>query len=311
MGIYDRDYYRREGPSFLESLSGRANVCKWLIIINVGIFFLQAIAVFEHDRFARRGDLVTELFALNVKDVMAGQVWRLVTYSFLHAGIWHILFNMLFLWWFGKDMEELYGWKEFLAFYLSAAVLGGIAYVAGGLGGVDPGARVANCIGASGAVTAVMVLCACHYPTQVIYFFLVPVPIWLFVIFQVAQDLFGVLGGGGTTAYTVHLGGAAFAFPYYKFNWRVMTLVPDFRAWQRRRSRPQLRVYRGEEEAEELHLPTPVPVAAPPAGDLDEHLEAKLDAVLEKVAKHGQSSLTDTEKQILMRASEVFKKRRT
>jgi membrane associated rhomboid family serine protease len=315
MGIYDRDYYRREGPSFLESLSGRAEVCKWLIIVNVVVFVLQLLS----------RELVTQALILDTRAVMDGQVWRLLTYAFLHdpSNLFHILFNMLFLWWFGKDMEELYGAKEFLAFYLIAAVVGGLAFQAGW---ASDAARGRFCLGASGAVTAVMVLYAFHYPTHVIYFFgIVPVPIWLFVAFQVAQDLFGVMGGGARdTAYTVHLGGAAFGFAYYKLQWRIMNLWPDLKSWQRRRSQPRLRVYRGEDETrsepaeqveqpiEQAPMPTPVSVAAPPTtGELDEHLEAKLDAVLAKVAKSGQGSLTDSEKQILMRASEVYKKRRT
>ena len=68
--------------------------------------------------------------------------------------------------------------------------------------------------------------------------------------------------------------------------------------------RPRLHVYRDEPRQ-------PVPVAAPPSGDVDEQLEAKLDAVLEKVARTGKDSLTDNEKQILMRASEIYKKRRS
>jgi hypothetical protein len=163
-----------------------------------------------------------------------------------------------------------------------------------------------NCLGASGAVTAVMVLCACHFPTRVIYLFmLLPVPIWVFVLFQVVQDLFGLLGGSpGTTAVSVHLGGAAFGFLYHYYDWRVVNWLPNFSGWSR--GRPNLRVYREEEPS------APVPVAAAPsAADLDEHLEAKLDAVLEKVARFGQSSLTESERQILMRASEVYRRRRS
>src|SRR5205807_5684432 len=102
-----------------------------------------------------------------------------------------ILFNMVFLWWFGSDVEDLYGPREFLLFYLASAFLGGVAFVAARLLGF-PGTLS---LGASGAVTAVLVLCAIHYPTRIIYlFFLIPVPIWLFVVFSVAMDAFTLLG---------------------------------------------------------------------------------------------------------------------
>ena len=307
MGIYDREYYRREGPSFLGSFASRGRVCWWLIGINVAAFVIQLVTAqrVEAEGFiadVRWGPFV-DWFILDSSAVLHGQVWRLLTYAFLHdpASIWHILFNMLFLWWFGKDMEDIYGSKEFLAFYLCSAVLGGVAFVLTNF-------RGGLCLGASGAVTAILVLYALHYPTHVIYIFLlVPVPIWLFVVFQVAQDTFIFFSQMKTgVAVVVHLAGAAFAFAYYKLHWRVLHIVPDLSALRRSLSRPRLRVYR--EEAPPPRVPTPVVAAN--GGDVDEHLEAKLDAVLEKVARHGRGSLSESEQQILVRASEVYKKRR-
>jgi membrane associated rhomboid family serine protease len=295
MGIYDREYYRRDGPSFLGSLANTGQVCKWLILINVGVFVLQLILQ----------DPFTDALLLEPDAVLGGQVWRLLTYAFLHEphSLWHILFNMLFLWWFGTRIEDRYGHSEFLTFYLVSAVLGGLLYEAAAVvHWIEP----APCLGASGAVTAVLVLYAFHYPRDIIYiWFILPVPIWLLVGFQVVSDAYLFANRAHTgTAVAVHIGGAAFAFLYQKFDLRLLSLVPDFRAWRRQRGRPQLRLYREEE------TPQPVSVAAPP-GDVDEHLEAKLDAVLEKVARHGQSSLTEGERQILLRASEVYKRRRS
>jgi membrane associated rhomboid family serine protease len=310
MGIYDREYYRREGPSLLGSLTGRAQVCKWLIIINIAAFILQLLTA-NHGN----GGLFTDAFELDVQKVVeSGQVWRLLTYAFLHlpSDIWHIVINMLFLWWFGNDLEEVYGSREFLAFYLVSAVVGGLAYTAQGwIGHVYWHNPYGRCLGASGAVMAVMILCACHFPGKtVLVFFILPMPIWLMAVIWVALDAFRLLGNrAGEIAVTVHLGGAAFGFAYFKMQWRLTSLWSSLGNWQRRRNRPKLRVYRPETE-EEAPMPTPVSVAAP-GSDLDEHLEAKLDAVLEKVAKTGQASLTDGERQILMRASEVYKRRRS
>ena len=113
MGIYDREYYRREGPSYLGSFMERGKVCKWLIIINVICFGLQKFSpVLElpNGDVAVQGqqkEPFTEIMQLDAQDVCHGQVWRLLTYAFMHAGIMHILFNMLFLWWLGTDVEEL------------------------------------------------------------------------------------------------------------------------------------------------------------------------------------------------------------
>jgi membrane associated rhomboid family serine protease len=301
MGIYDRDYYRREGPSFLGTFTSQGQVCKWLIIINAIAFVIQVLT-------ASRGVPFTEFFDLTPQKVFDGEVWRLLTYAFLHSpgSLFHILWNMLFLWWFGHELEEMYGRWEFLAFYITSALLGGIVYTLAWFFGIGP---PNPCLGASGAVTAVMVVFAFHYPTRIILlFFVLPVPIWVLVAFQVLQDSFGFLSGlDRGIAVTVHLAGAGFGALYYQTNLRLLDMLPTFHLGQRPRSRPRLRVYR-EEEAE---TPQPVQVGASPAGDVDEQLEAKLDAVLEKVARSGQASLTETERQILLRASEIYKKRRS
>lgn len=304
MGIYDREYYRREGPSLFASLTEHGKVCKWLIVINVVVYVLQMLS-----RHGPGPSLVEEYAALNATQVLQGEVWRLLSYAFLHDehAPWHILWNMLFLWWFGCDVEDIYGKSEFLALYLVSAVLGGLAFVATQL------AQVTNpdgvCVGASGAVTTVMMLCALHFPHRVILlFFLLPVPIWLIVLYQVVKDSFVFLSGiNDGTAVQVHLAGAALGFAYFKFQWRVLNWFPNLRGW-RRRARPKLRIHR-EEPAVVASAAAPRP--EPAGGDVDEQLEAKLDAVLEKMARHGQGSLTETEKQILFRASEVYRKRRT
>ena len=328
MGIYDREYYRREGPSFLEAFALRGQVCNWLIILNIVAYAVQLftrvrVENWEVFPYWAPGPF-TDALVLDVNAVLHGEVWRLLTYAFLHdPGVgpnpggfyWHIVFNMLFLYWFGRDLEETYGPREFLAFYLVAAVLGGVAFVATGLLTDSQ-----FCLGASGAVTAVLVLCALHFPNRtILLFFFIPVPLWVFVGFQVAQDslLFlhqtalppGIPQLKSRVAVSVHLGGAAFALLYYKLHWRLSSLWANALSWKAQRSRPRLRVYR-EEDARPVR---PAAASAPPSEgrDVDEQLEAKLDAVLAKVARSGQASLSESERQILLRASEIYKRRRT
>jgi membrane associated rhomboid family serine protease len=314
MGIYDRDYYRREGHSIFGSFSDRGVICKWLIVINIVVFVLQLLTrrwgvadPTDPDLMGMpAGGPVTEWFVLNVDRVLHGEVWRLLTYAFLHdpRDIFHILFNMLLLWWFGTDVEDLYGTREFLACYLVSAFVGGLIFVLTFLTGLSRGSDV---LGASGAVMAVMVLCALHYPDRrILLFWLIPVPIWLCILLWVARDAFIFLSSVDTgIAVSVHLAGAGFAYAYYKRNWRLLDLWATVASWWQRRRRPRLRVYPDDEPT------TPVAVPGPSSRDVDEHLEAKVDAVLEKVSRHGQDSLTDSEREILFRASEVYKKKRT
>ena len=321
MGIYDRDYYRNEGPGFLASITEHGKVCKWLILINVILFVFQLLSRHSPEIDPDTGLPIPDLFEgavpvgwltralwLDVNAVLHhGQIWRLLTYGFVHDefSIWHIAFNMIFLWWFGSDVEDLYGPREFLAVYLTSILLGGIAFVIGRLLNM-PGLY---CLGASGGVMTVLVLSALHYPNRIIMlFFFLPVPIWIFVLFEVAQDLFPLLTGSWTsTAVTVHLAGAAFGYVYYKMEWRMLNFLPNPRAWRRQRQRAKLRIFREEEEPETPVHSMPVPAAA---GNLDEQLEARMDAVLQKVSDHGLESLTQQEREILVRASERMKRKR-
>ncbi len=306
MGIYDREYYRDPRNSFLGSLNRQGQVWKTLILVNGAVFILQLMT-------AQHGvdGPITRWLEIDTNAILRGEVWRLLTGTFLHSFDWqHIVFNMLVLWWAGAEVEGIYGPREFLAFYLCAAVISSAAYVTFDAL-AHPAWDRAPALGASGAVTAVLVLFALHFPTRtVLLFFVIPVPVMLLVVFYVLFDAFGALGGrpGEHIGYMAHLGGAAFGFLYHHFHWRIMSLWPGNWSLSVGRPGPKLRVYRGEPRHEPLREAAPVLPMLRPVPDSD--LEAELDAVLAKVARQGKSSLTDREQQILMRASEIYRNRR-
>jgi hypothetical protein len=264
----------------------------------------------------------------------------LLTYSFLHdpTTIWHILFNMLFLWWFGSDVEDLYGPREFLTFYLSACLVGGVLFFVSSLAWVP---TALPCLGASGGVLAVLTLCAIHYPRRtILLFFILPIPLPLFLLITLAVDAYVFLNRAESgTAVAAHLGGALFAGVYYRSHVRLLDWLPPvwdrayWQSWRRRLFGPRLRLYvdddgssrsrargnerrpssaaaarshaeRASEEREGKHQSVGAPAA-------DEHLEAKMDAILEKISRVGKENLTESEREFLLRASEIFRRRRT
>ncbi len=304
MGIYDREYYRRDSGWFGALQQSRA--VYWLIGINVACFIFQLATRAGN---ARGLGPFTDALILNVPKVFEGQVWRLVTYAFLHDpdSILHIVFNMYVLFAFGRHVEELLGSVEFLALYLCATVVGSLGVVLAFVLGFS-GPLV---LGASGAVMSVLLVFACYYPRQVVLlFFIIPVPIWLLVVLIVGLDSFGLLSQNNQgVATSAHLAGAAFGFAYFKLKWRLtgwMSSLGNWREWSRRRARPDLRLYREDDDFSEAPTPRSSPFRSPE----EERLEAQVDAILEKIQRVGMSGLTESERQTLLRASEAIKRRR-
>src|SRR5262249_50841188 len=153
MGIYDREYYRGEtrGSAWW---SGATPVCNALIIINVAVFLFQ--------NFARLQPEVRDTwFAASVDETLHQyKLWQLLTATFFHDGIWHLLMNMWFFWLVAREMEPLYGSRDFLAFYLVAGIFSSLVWVFFAWMSENP----SPAIGASGAVTAVGMLFTLYYP---------------------------------------------------------------------------------------------------------------------------------------------------
>lgn len=175
-------------------------VVRLLLIANVAMFFLQSTIL--------RGNEWMLMF--HPRAILA-MPWTIITYMFLHGGIWHILFNMLTLWWFGPRVESRMGTRRFTIMYFLAGITGALTHFVaskfvGGMGG--------SLLGASAGVFGVMLAFAHYWPHEVIYIWgLVPVPARLLVILTTIMAYWmGVTGGGGNVAHFAHLGGYLGAF---------------------------------------------------------------------------------------------------
>jgi len=315
MGIYDRDYYREKRG--LTAFDGRVQACLVLVGLYVLVFLLQSMSA---DVRRNRPDLITQMFVLDSELVLAGEVWRLVTYALLHdRGLLSMFFDCLFLIWFGRHIEEMLGWLEFVCFYFAASILGGIVFT----GSAQAMGNFGYMAGPACSITAVLFLYALHYPRQtVLIFFVLPCPIWFLIGFYVLFSVVGLVNDAMNPAvFIAHAAAAGFTFLYFRNSWRISNWLPGMPSGERRPKRKtNLHIYQGEEERSPAPPAKPAAAAAAPKPSpatpatvislLDEHLEAKLDEVLEKVKKHGQESLTEEERAVLFRASEIYRKRR-
>ncbi|HIJ65053.1 MAG TPA: rhomboid family intramembrane serine protease [Candidatus Hydrogenedentes bacterium] len=150
-----------------------------------------------------------------------GFIWQPFTYMFLHASLWHLFRNMLWLFIFGPMVERRLGTRQFLRFYILCGALGVLATY---LRLKTPAAPV---LGASGAVMGVLMAAAIADPDRQIFLFPFPIPINMraLIFIVVAFDIVSALGGGHTSVAT-HIGGLAVALCYMK-------LAPPIRRWVR------------------------------------------------------------------------------
>jgi membrane associated rhomboid family serine protease len=304
MGIHDRDYYREDSGGF--SL-GKWSATNWLVLATCAVFVLQMLT--QDFTNGRRHESPIEKFGVySTERILQGEAWRLLTCVFLHADLWHLAFNMLVLWWAGSRIEELYGRTEFTCFYLFSGAFANLIRFALEAANVLPPSLA---LGASGAVMAVLVLYAFHDPYhKVSLFFVVTVPLWFCVVLYIAFDLLGALGmGRDGIGHVAHLGGALFGFLYWRTSFRFHRLVPALPSGAKRAKVPALRVVHPDDDVDGAPEPPSYDTPVPDGAD-EEPFETKVDRVLAKVGKTGQESLTPEEREILFRASEVYKKRR-
>jgi membrane associated rhomboid family serine protease len=136
-------------------------------------------------------------------------LWQLVTYSFLHGGTVHILFNMLGLYMFGSDIERLFGSRTFAIYYFACVVSAALLHVAVTGWAGAPGHPT---VGASGGIYGLLLAYGMYFPrrTVMLIFPPIPMPARVFVVVFAALELFfGVTGTQMGVAHFAHLGGMA------------------------------------------------------------------------------------------------------
>jgi membrane associated rhomboid family serine protease len=232
------------------------------------------------------------------------QPWQPLTYMFVHFEFLpHLFMNMLALWMFGMEIENLWGWKKFLLYYLICGFSAGVAHVV-----VTPllGQGV-PAVGASGAVYGVMIAFAMMYPNRPVYLYLlVPIKAKYLIAAFIATDLIlGVSGAQSGVAHFAHLGGAAAGALYILGDRGVLPVRQWWRLTVGQLRNPFSRTggtmrkdNGGIQEATFYDIRN-----GRTSKREDEVSQDIIDAILDKISKGGYQSLTDEEKRILNEAS--------
>ena len=194
---------------------------------------------------------LTLLFALEPRAVVEHlRVFQLVTYMFLHAGLFHILFNMLALWMFGTELERVWGTRYFLKFYFVTGIGAGALTVCFSMLPFAFAQQVyySVVVGASGAVYGLLLAWALKFPERSIYmYFVFPIPARTFVLILGAIELLSSVSAPGGVANATHLGGLLVGYLFLKKGrvHPILELKYRLTKWKLNRARRKFDVYSG------------------------------------------------------------------
>ncbi len=197
-------YPTRYAPSSFSFGPGPISTAlKALIGVNVLVFVAQLVPAVD--------DYTRLYLALRPASVLLSLwIWQPVSYMFVHAGLFHLLFNMLALWMFGTELERIWGTRYFLKFYLFTGAGAGILTIVFSLlpFGFAQYLFRTPIVGASGAIYGLLLAYALYFPDRPIYmYFVFPIPARIFVMIMGALAFYASLEGGGGIANATHLGG--------------------------------------------------------------------------------------------------------
>ncbi|MBT9188948.1 rhomboid family protein [Zobellia russellii] len=273
----------------------RLSVSEKLIAINVIVFIIMGLIT------ALISPSVENWFALP-KDFFdfLMQPWSIITYSFLHGGIFHILWNMYVLYVAGRILLNLFDGRRFLNIYFLGVILGGLLFLLSynifpTLIGVN-----ASLIGASAGVMAVLIFVCTYIPNQEVRLFVFNVKLWQIGLFVVLMDLVQIPMGGNIGGRIAHLGGAFLGYMYARqlYNGRdigegfaglIDSIANLFKKSEKKA--PMKTVYKNKQKT-----------ATKQANHDKQTHQKKIDAILDKISKSGYESLSKAEKDFLFKA---------
>lgn len=290
------NYYK---PSGFGGFSFFPPIIKNLLIINASVFFLQIL--FEGMTFDGKSaqQIIITYFALMPIESGYFEIWQLITYQFMHGGFSHIFFNMFALWMFGAEIENMWGSKKFVTFYLLCGFGAGLLhlFLSPALTGV-----AAPTIGASGAVYGVLLAFALSFPDRYIFlYFFIPIKAKYLITFLIVMEFMFVDSGTSGVAHLAHLGGALVGFIFIMFDKSIHVDLKNVVNKLRKNYGSTSHTYR-EKKVDDAKFYDIVD-----KNESDEISQAEIDAILDKISQSGYQNLSQNEKKVLFEASKRMK----
>jgi len=282
-----------------ESSPRMTRAVQWLLGLNIGIYFLQ-LTLFGSDAVYRALALDPARFPT--------AWWTIGTYMFVHAWLAHLAFNMFTLWMFGPRLEQAWGTRSFVQFYLWCGFGGAVTHLLL--------AQHSSVIGASGAISGVLVAYALRWPDEEVYIFgVIPMKSRWLVAAMLAMNIIFALSPSSRIDWTAHVGGMAFGWIFLKLyavggikrvrGW--VSAVPDEPEDMPRavpRNRAPMRDRGGSVDevvarSNAIVLRESKPVQHVPKQETPKEYAARVNRVLDKISQQGMNSLTRDERRLL------------
>ena len=279
-----------------------------LLISLFACFLLQKIA-----QGVWGPNWVDSWFALSAQGLREGRIYQLLTFQFMHGGLWHLLGNMIGIYFFGRAMEETLGRNGLLKLYLLSGTIGGLLQIA--LAFILPTYFDHSVVGASAGVFGLIAAFATRAPeqpiTMFVYFFPVTIKARVLLIIEGSLALVGLLGPligftifTGNIAHAAHLGGMLTGIFYIRWSGRAPRPFEFWRPFARRNPPPKRELVSAVPRRAWQSARKPMPDLPP-----GEFISREVDPILEKISAQGIHSLTERERQVLEAARNKMAKR--
>lgn len=307
-------------PGLFGGFSFFPPVLKILLVLNIAVFLIQAFFLgnFRIDGVPAEQYLIRYFYLWPI-DSGYFMPWQLLTYMFLHGGFMHLFMNMFILWMFGFELENIWGSKKFLLYYMMCGLAAGVAneIIAPLVTSTGP------TVGASGAIYGILAAFAFLFPNRPLYlYFMIPIKAKYVILLYMFFDFMNVLSNANTgIAHVAHLGGAVAGFIYLwittKRGINMRFKKPDifdkfntkqdsgniYTSYTNGSSKEQ----KVKEAKFEEIKSEPVDTYKTEMKEQERAAQEKIDAILDKLSQGGYASLTDEEKKILFHESKKLR----
>ena len=266
------------------------NIVEKIIFINIAVFIFTYLLNTLSFLLEMDGNFIINWFALRPHfDTLLFKPWTIFSYGFLHSGFFHILFNLLFLYYFGNLFLDFFSRKQFLAYYFLGIISGGLIYILSY--NYLPALKTQETVlvGASAGVTAILIGIASHIPNYTLRFqFIGNIKLLYIAIAFVALDIIQI-PNGNAGGHLAHLGGALVGFlltRYFQQGTGFIQWLENL--FLRKEQKPLKTVYKSKKS-------TGTNERNP------KNQQIKIDRILDKISKSGYETLTKEEKDFLFK----------